>query len=99
MRPRALIASWRDVRSRLDIEVARLEQVLEDTAACGPHCQRLRTLPGVGALTATARVAAVGNADVFLHGRGLEALPGVLPRQYTNGGKPRLLGIRTQGNT
>jgi transposase len=99
MRPRALIASWRDVRSRLDIEVARLEQVLEHKAACGPHCQRQRALPGAGTLTATARVAAVGRADVFLHGRDLEALPGALPRQHTNGGKPRLLGIRTQGNT
>ena len=99
MRRRALIASWRDEWNRLDVEVSRLEQILEDEAASDPRCQRLRTIPGVGLLTATALVAAVGGASEFRNGRDLAAWLGLVPRQHTTGGKPKLLGISKQGNS
>lgn len=48
---------------------------------------------------ATALIAAVGNAETFEHGRDLAAWLGLVPRQFTTGGKPKLLGITKRGNT
>jgi len=47
----------------------------------------------------TALVAAIGRAEVFDRGRDLSAWLGVVPRQFTTGGKPKLLGISKRGNT
>ena len=58
----------------------------------------LTTIPGVGPLNATAFVAAIDNAQAFGRGRDLAAWLGLVPRQMTTGGKPRLLGISKRGN-
>ena len=85
---------WRSIDQRIkgnDDELA--EQVRnEDTA------KRLISIPGIGVLTATALVAAVGNAQTFSCGRDLAAWLGLVPRQATTGGKPRLLHISKRGN-
>ena len=60
--------------------------------------RRLLTIPGIGTLNATALVAAVGNAADFARGRDLAAWLGLVPRQATTGGRPRLLGITKRGN-
>jgi transposase len=60
--------------------------------------RRLATIPGIGVLNATALVAAVGNAQTFACGRDLAAWLGLVPRQITTGGKPRLVGITKRGN-
>ncbi len=62
------------------------------------RCQRLAAVPGVGPLTATALVAAVGNAQRFRNGRELSAYLGLVPRQHSSGGKTVLLGITKRGN-
>ena len=49
-------------------------------------------------LNATALVAAIGNGQTFARGRDLAAWLGLVPRQVTTGGKPRLLGITKRGN-
>src|SRR6202040_171471 len=49
-------------------------------------------------LNATALVAAIGNGATFARGRDLTAWLGLVPRQGTRGGKPRLLGISKRGN-
>jgi transposase len=59
---------------------------------------RLLSIPGIGALNATAFVAAIGVASTFARGRDLAAWLGLVPRQVTTGGKPRLLGITKRGN-
>ena len=60
--------------------------------------RRLTTIPGFAALVASALVAAVGRAESFDHGRDLAAWLGLVPRQFTTGGKPKLLGISKRGN-
>jgi len=60
--------------------------------------RRLTSIPGVGALNATALVAAIGDAQTFARGRDLAAWLGLVPRQATTGGKPRLLGITKRGS-
>ena len=58
-------------------------------------CARSR---GIGALNATALVAAVGNGAAFDRGRDLAAWLGLVPREYSTGGRQRLLGISKRGN-
>jgi len=62
------------------------------------EARRLMTIPGVGAIVASALVASVGQAESFKRGRDLAAWLGLVPRQFTTGGKPKLLGISKRGN-
>ena len=62
------------------------------------EARRLTTIPGIGAIVASALVAAVGRAESFDRGRDLAAWLGLVPRQFTTGGKPKLLGISKRGN-
>ncbi len=62
------------------------------------RCQRLAKVEGVGALVATALVAAVGDAREFRNGRELSAWLGLVPRQHSTGGRNVLLGISKRGD-
>lgn len=60
--------------------------------------RRLMTIPGIGALGATALLAAVGTGCQFQMARDLAAWLGLVPREYSTGGKQKLLGISKRGN-
>jgi transposase len=60
--------------------------------------QQLMQLMGVGEVTATAIVASVGNAREFDSGRQFAAWLGLVPGQYSSGGKTRLGGITKAGD-
>jgi transposase len=73
----------------------------EKLAAIGqahPACQRLQPMPGIGPVTATALIAAIGDVTQFKNGRQLAAWLGLVPREHSMGGTPRLLGIRKRGD-
>ncbi len=55
--------------------------------------RRLMSIPGISVLNATALIAAIGQGESFARGRDLAAWLGLVPRQVTTGGKPRLVGI------
>lgn len=78
---------------KLQERIAHYDQRMSRLAKTHPVCQRLTTIPGVGFVTATAVVAAVGNASTFKNGRQFAAWLGLVPRQHSTGGKQRLLGI------
>ena len=61
-------------------------------------CRRLAALPGVGPVIATALVASVDDGCHFSSGRQLAVWIGLVPRQHTTGGKPKLGGIGRQAN-
>ena len=61
-------------------------------------CQRLVEVPGVGPVIATAMISTVGNGAAFKKGRGFAAWLGLVPGQYSTGGKARLMGISKRGN-
>jgi hypothetical protein len=61
-------------------------------------CTRIRQIPGIGPVVATAIVAAIGNGGAFRKGREFAAWLGIVPRQYSTGGKAKLLGISKRGN-
>lgn len=60
---------------------------------------RLTTIPGVGAMTATAVIAAVGNGSQFRSCRDFAASLGVVPRQCSSGQTERLQGVSKRGNS
>jgi len=83
----------------LEKQLAYYQEKLDTVATTHPECQRLMTIPGIGPLTATALVAAISDASAFKNGRQFAAWLGLVPRQYTTGGKERLLGISKRGDT
>ena len=85
---------WSELDRRItafDAEFVRWTKENEDA-------RRLATIPGVGATIASALIAAVGKAETFERGRDLAAWLGLVPRQFTTGGKTKLLGISKRGN-
>ena len=83
----------------LDERADGVERTLKELCAQSEDCQRLLTIPGVGFLTATALVAAIGDIRVFKSGRELAAWLGLVPRQHSTGGKTTLMGISKRGDT
>ena len=97
-RMRSLIVDMRAEWVSLDRRIEALDQEFAALALSDDAARRLTTIPGIGPLNATALVAAVGRADSFAHARDLGAWLGLVPRQHSTGGKPRLLGISKRGN-
>ena len=97
-RIRQLILDMREEWSALDRRIVALDEEFAVLARTDEAARRLTSIPGVGALNATALVAAVGRAESFDHARDLGAFLGLVPRQHSTGGKPRLLGISKRGN-
>ena len=85
---------WKQVQADIDAIGEEMERITMNDAAC----QRLREIPGVGPLIATAIIAAIGNGAAFGNGREFAAWLGLVPRQYSTGGRTRLLGISKRGN-
>ena len=98
-RIRDLLLDMRAEWAALDQRIDALDQEFAQLARTDEVARRLTSIPGVGALNATALVAAVGKAEAFERARDLGAWLGLVPRQNTTGGKPRLLGISKRGNT
>jgi transposase len=83
----------------LDEQVAHYDTQIQVIAQSDETVQRLMTIPGIGALIATALMAAVGeDVGLFRNGRALAAWLGLVPRQHSTGGRERLLGISKRGD-
>jgi transposase len=95
---RVLIADMRSEWGELDRRIRAFDNEFAVRAREGEDTRRLATIPGIGVLNATALVAAVGTGQSFARGRDLAAWLGLVPRQATTGGKPRLKGITKRGN-
>ena len=98
-RMRLLVADARAQWQGLDKRIASFDAEFAAFAKENEDARRLTTIPGVGVMIASALIAAVGKAESFEHGRDLSAWLGLVPRQATTGGKPKLLGISKRGNT
>lgn len=96
---RRLLDGLRRDLVQLDERVAEVEAVIVAQARTNEACVRLQTIPGIGPLTASALVSAVGDGRQFKNGRQLAAWAGLVPGQDSSGGKPRLLGISKHGDT
>ncbi|NTJ11387.1 IS110 family transposase [Rhizobium lusitanum] len=90
-----LRAEWKE----LDEKIGALNREFVQLARNDAAARRLTSIPGIEVLNATALIAAVGDASGFAKARDLGSWLGLVPRQYSTGGKPRLLGISKRGNT
>ncbi|MGH8115337.1 MAG: IS110 family transposase [Rhodanobacteraceae bacterium] len=91
---RALSGHWAQVVAALAVCERRIEAHARQDA----RCIRVREPVGIGALTADAVVASVGNAKEFKNGRQLAAWIGLVPSQHSSGGRARLGKISCRGD-
>jgi transposase len=82
----------------LDARLAEFDRGIAQHAKSSAPAQRLVALSGVGSLTASAVVATVGNAQDYRNGRQFAAWLGLVPRQYSSGGKRKLGSITRRGD-
>jgi transposase len=83
----------------LDERVETVTGTIEELSQVEPKCQRLMSVPGIGPVIATALVAAIDNGEAFARGRDFGAWLGLIPRQYSTGGRPILGRISKRGST
>ncbi len=95
---RTLLAQLKSELNQLAERIAEMDRVIQKAASEHEGCRRMQAIPGVGPLIATAVVAAIGNGSNFKKGRDFAAWTGLVPRQYSTGGKQTLLGISKCGN-
>ncbi|MEM9592393.1 MAG: IS110 family transposase [Pseudomonadota bacterium] len=93
-----LLNDMREEWEDLDRRIEQLDREFADHAKSDEAARRLLTIPGIGNLTATALIAAIDDAAAFSTARDLPAWLGLIPRQHTTGGRPRLFGISRRGN-
>ena len=82
----------------LDAQAEKCRAAIEAHAASDERCRRLKTIPGVGDLLASALVAKFGDGGGFRNGREMAACVGVVPKQHSTGGKTKLGGISKRGD-
>lgn len=82
----------------IDEKVKSLDKSLNQLCQKIEACQRIQQVEGIGPLTATALVAAIGDVSHFKNGRHLAAWLGLVPRQYSSGNRQVLLGISKRGD-
>jgi len=95
---RWLLRGLRDELVAFDERIAELDREIEQIAQAEPDAKRLMQLRGVGPIIATAMLATVGDARQFSNGRQMSASLGLTPKQFSSGGKERMLGISKRGD-
>jgi len=83
---------------QLNEQLKGYDKQIEQIATQNEDMKRMMTLPGIGAITATALLASIGDIKNFKSGRELAAWLGLVPRQYSTGGKTKLGRITKHGD-
>ena len=96
---RSVFAQLYDELVEIDCRVNNLTKELTRLSDEQPRCQQFKTIYGVGPMVATALYCAMGDPKHYKNGREFAAFLGLVPRQYSTGGKPKLGGISKRGDT
>ncbi len=83
---------------RLDERIEAVTSEIEELSRVEAKCQRLMSVPGIGPLISTGLVAAIGTGEAFERGRDFGAWLGLVPRQYSTGGRSVLGRISKRGS-
>ena len=89
---------WNDLKA-LETRIEEITLTIQRLVQSNDTTRRLMTVPGIGPLAASALVATAGTGQHFKNGRFFAAWLGLVPRQYSTGGKTTLLAISKRGNT
>src|SRR5215469_10680576 len=87
-----------ELLKKLDEQVTVLDQAVKKAAEENEKARLLMSQPGVGPITSLAFVLTIGDAARFRRGKQVASYLGLIPREYSSGGKQRLGGISKQGN-
>ncbi len=79
-------------------QITTLESELNQSIKADDTAQRIMTIPGVGPITASLLSSQLGDGKQFSCSRDFAASTGLVPRQYSTGGKSTLLGISKRGD-
>ncbi|CNI75063.1 IS110 family RNA-guided transposase [Yersinia pekkanenii] len=79
-------------------QITELETALEQELSRDDVGQRLQTIPGIGPITASVLSSQLGDGKQYANSRYFAASTGLVPRQYSTGGKNTLLGINKRGD-
>ena len=86
------------VRGMLDEQIRLLDAAVVEVAEKNEKARLLMTQPGVGPITSLAFVLTMGDVNRFQRGKQVASYLGLIPREYSSGGKQRLGSISKQGN-
>jgi transposase len=89
-----LVTDWRHLDARITAVTREIEAMVRDDEAC----RRVMEVPGVGPLTASAMVAAIGTGAAFGRGRDFAAWLGLVPKQISTGDRTILGALSKRGN-
>jgi transposase len=95
---RAMLVLLLEQIREAQVRIAHVERALEAWAARCDACRRLMAIPGVGTMSATALVVAMGDPSRFRSGRHFAAWLGLVPKQDSSGERERLGGISKRGD-
>jgi len=91
---RDLLLELSDTEKRL----AKYDVLIKQLVSVNPVAKELMGMPGIGPITASALSCGIADAHVFKNGRQMSAYLGLVPRQFSTGGKTRLSGITKRGD-
>ena len=94
-----LLAELAEELRQIDEHIGQDEQRLKTAAEEDERIKRLIEIEGIVPISASALVAAVGDATQFANGRDMAAWLGLVPSQHSSGGKERLGHISKRGDT
>jgi len=83
---------------KFETEIEKLNRRVEEQASERPGARLLMTHPGVGPVTALATEVFLGDPARFQDSKALASYVGMIPREYSSGGRQRLGGLTKQGN-
>lgn len=82
----------------LDDRIEAVSKEIEQISRTEENCVNVMTIPGIGPMISTAMVAAIGTGEAFGRGRDFAAWVGLIPRQYSTGGRTVLGRITKRGS-
>lgn len=95
---RSLMRELQVEMAELDRRITSYDRRIREIFRNSEQCQRLGKIEGIGPVTATALIAAVGDRSWFRNGRQFAAWLGLVPKQRSSGGRARLFGISKRGD-
>jgi len=98
MMTRELLQELYEELTALEARISKFTKRIELLHATNESCQAISKIPGIGPMTSTIILTTLGDPKHFKNGRHFAAFLGLVPRQYSSGGRTRLLGISKEGN-
>ena len=84
--------------AQFEVEIEKLNQRVAEQASARPGAQLLMTHPGVGPITSLASDVFLGDPQRFVDGKALASYVGIIPSEYSSGGRQKLGRLSKQGN-